>query len=208
MVEAGCQDLPLICIWNCNLLPVHLHTTAPTFSARPGRPHTGTLLQATALCAIVHDPHLQFLGKLNRNRNLHLRLRLRLPSRLPTANRHCPKQPLIRGGPCPSISASSPPAPAPAPALPGTPQNSTCRIRSRPLPLSPAVLPSHGRRPCHRHRHRRPHPLPHLHRIPADPDTHTSRPEGAIQAVSAAATLFQRLHTLILETIDQLNDPP
>lgn len=227
-----CQDLPLICIGHCNLCrQLSVHTTATTFSARA---HTrpGTLLQVIAWsCSpTLHAPHFQFWA-LNLNKSLRLRPRprprlcLRLRRRRSAANRSCPKQRHIRGCPCRPISASSPPTDTSECRCylqrqgPGqcqcqcqwhyptdTPQISTRRIlRNRPLPPFPAH--------CRRRRglaelwESTLHPVCRR-LIFTPPATDTSRAGQAIKAVSAAASPFQRLHTLVHATTNQLNHPP
>lgn len=217
MVVVACQDLPLICIGNCNLLNFQLQDIiAPTFSSAR-RPHTHTqkqakkqthirpgisaLLQATRIApstSSLHEPHcpdhLWICSSLNRTCKT-------VRSSRRTANRNCPNQ---RGCPCSSISASSPP----------TTSECTCpTIQSN----TPQISARHNRR-CHCRRplllSRLPACLPLLHlpcgRLTCTPTALevTSRTEKAFEAVSAAASLSQRLHTPIHQTLDHLNRPP
>lgn len=228
MVVAACQDLPLICIGNCNLRDYHLQDiTAPTFSSARSpqtqthtqtqkhthtRPGTAALLQARRIAlspsSSLHDhhcpKHFGICCILSRSKTVRNSRR--------TAYRSCPKQ---CGSPCTSISASSPPT-----------TTSECRCptdRSN----TPQISARHNRR-CycrhsHSHRHRRPRPRPLLiscspvcltlylsrGRRVCTPTAHaTSRTEKAFEAVSAAASLSQRLHTPIHQTRNHLNRPP
>lgn len=222
MVVVACQDLPLICIGNCNLREYQLQDiTAPTFSSarRPQtqtqtqtrkqkhthtRPGTPALLQARRIALSPssslhghHCPkHFEICSILNKSKTVRDSRR--------TAYRSCPKQ---CGSPCTSISASSPPTTASECRCPtdqsNTPQisarhNRRCRRRHRcrcPLLLScsPICLTLHlsrGRRVCT--------PTAQV----------TSRTQKAFEAVSAAASLSQRLHTPIHQTRNHLNRPP
>lgn len=219
MVVVACQDLPLICIGNCDLLNFQLQDIiAPTFSSarRPLtqthtqkqaqkqthiRPGTSALLQATRIApstSSLHEPHcpdhLLICSSLNKTCKT-------VRSSRRTAHRSCPKQ---RGCPCSSISASSPPTTSECNCP--TIQNNTPQISARhnrrshcrrPLLLSrsPACL-TVLKLPCGR-----------LICTPTALEV-TSRTEKAFEAVSAAASLSQRLHTPIHQTLDHLNRPP
>lgn len=219
-----CQDLPLICnnssktvtggncndssIEKCNLDLLDASTATPVTlvcsfapalgsavasAATPQQPpQTTRLAQANSADRIVHNPHLQLLQSTwSPGWSL---ITSRIFQRTPrlTANRNRPKQLPFRRGPCDSISehrlnCSSPSS--------RQTQTKTVRVLCKLDRQLPHCTNYHCL-PCH---------CP-FHTTHASADT--NRAKRGFEAVSAATSPFQRLHTLIRETIDQLNSPP
>lgn len=220
VVVVACQDLPLICIGSCNPLDFQLllqDITAPTFSSarRPHtrtqkqaenqthiRPGTSALLQATRIApspSSLHDPHCPHHFRICSSLNKTCKT-VRSSRRI--ANRSCPNQ---RGCPCSSISASSPPTTSECncPTIQSnTPQISACHNRRRRSCRRPLLLPRSPAFLTLRHLL-----CGSLNRTSTALEV-TSRTEKAFEAVSAAASLSQRLHTPIHQTLDHLNRPP
>lgn len=158
-------------------------------AATPQPPPRFRLAQANSADCIVHNTHLQLLRSIRSSSWSLITCRISQRTPRPTANRNRPNQLPFRRGPCDSItqnclicSASSPPSR----------QNQTkktfrvlCRL-DRQLP----DCNNYHRLPCHCALHT------------------TNRAKRGFEAVSAASSPFQRLHTLSRETINQLNSPP
>lgn len=202
------EDLPLICSTcsscgsgDCN----HVNTDYYTRWSSPRAPFGSTpappscFLRSSSVRSPTTSSHLSWLVSLDSLSLLLLLLRLLLrpsPAAAARGDRYCRKQCQSRGCPCSSISfsCSSPP------------QNSTTSAPG--LHLLLLLRRCHHRRRRHRHQARAEQLRSRLLlRRRTIPHPHPSRAPGGIDAVSAASPL-QRLPTLHLELVDQLNSPP